>query len=119
MLTTLFVTARSTSLAQVSDREAAPVWLPAGIREAELIRSVLPEYDEKLKRWEKSKQDELLFRASVSEGLPTDLGLPGQRFFLFAVTGQQGICAQCYFDRVGVFDVHGFVLARTDGTRRR
>ena len=104
-LLTLLATAHSTGVAQVFDPKQQRVWLPAGITEAELIRSVLPEYDEKLVRWEKSKEDHLLFRASVSEGLPTDLGFPGRRFILFAVTGQEGICAQCYFASVGVFDL--------------
>lgn len=121
-LFTLFATARSTGLAQVSDRKAAPFWLPAGITEAELIRSVLPEYDEKLVRWEKNKVG-----AVESVGWEKD----GRRIFAVVGIGEKAY-AVLSFSSIGRDDYwedlvasnsplldRGFVLARTDGTRRR
>lgn len=90
---------------QAEEPEARARELPAGVTEMELIRSVIPEYDQEVARWRNSKDGSDLFRASVWEALETDLGFAGRRHVLFAVGGQGGICAQCSFFRVGVFDI--------------
>lgn len=90
---------------QAEEPEARARVLPAGVTEMELIRSVIPEYDQELVRWGKRKDGTDLFRPSVWEALETDLGFAGRRHVLFAVGGQGFICAQCGFFRVGVFDI--------------
>jgi hypothetical protein len=74
--------------------------------EPDLIRLLVPDYDQRRKRSEENRNTgDLLFRASVSEVLETNLGFPGKRYLLFAVSGEDGICDQCYFWHIGILDL--------------
>ncbi|HEY3171160.1 MAG TPA: hypothetical protein VGK86_01150, partial [Thermoanaerobaculia bacterium] len=80
--------------------------LPKGMTEPDLIRLLVPDYDQRRKRSEENRNTgDLLFRASVSEVLETNLGFPGKRYLLFAVSGEDGICDQCYFWHIGILDL--------------
>lgn len=86
--------------------EVAPFRIPSEFTEAELVQALVPDYEKRLRENPLiDKEEPGRYFASVAATLETDFGLKGRRFLVVEVQGSRGVCAQCPFRHVGVFDL--------------
>jgi hypothetical protein len=96
------------SLCQEQLMRAFPIDL--GMSEGEIVDRLVPEYGQILCDWEREglpSEDAFERAGAVEEWVETDFGLKGREFLLVSVSGSTGVCAQCFYRRIAVFELHG------------
>ncbi len=78
--------------------------------EGEIVDRLVPEYGRILCDWEREglpSEDAFERAGAVEEWVETDFGFEGREFLLVSVSGSNGVCAQCFFRRIAVFELPG------------
>jgi hypothetical protein len=87
-------------------RDAFPADL--GVTESEVVAALVPDYAAlvcSLEAEDFLSDDAIVKAGSVEEWVETDFGLEGKSFLFVSVVGLRGICAQCSFQRIAVFQL--------------
>jgi hypothetical protein len=97
--------------------------LPAGLTEVDILRTLIPDYEERLQEYLEARETgdagDHYFSARLTGVVETDFGWGKRKYLIATASGGDGMCGQCQFSRAGVLDRAGaHVLYRFPGEER-
>lgn len=108
----LFLSA-APSVAQeaATEGDRSEISLPPGVSETDLLRALIPDYDERTQESEVARgtdeAEDHYFFAEVTGVVETDFGWGGKKYLVAAASGSAGMCGMCQFSRAAVLNRSG------------